>query len=256
MKIQWSDGWVEQFSEPEFDEVCDRQPRTGLIYKRGEPPRPAQFYLTVRGRVAELDYGGKFTAANESEDRGWDIGDLRIMFKNDARNDVARIEWKDRDDDRFYEIDNACSWKARNSERFDANALDDRKRAIGAAVLRPGQLRFRNSLRSAYGGGCCMTGFDIWEALEAAHIRPYFGPGSDHVQNGLLLRADLHRLFDKNLIGIEPRTMRISLAPEIRENPLYKDLVNREIDLPRHARERPSRQALDLRWAAFKRARH
>jgi putative restriction endonuclease len=40
--------------------------------------------------------------------------------------------------------------------------------------------------------------------LDAAHIQPYLGAASNHVQNGLLLRTDLHRLYDQGLIGVTP----------------------------------------------------
>jgi HNH endonuclease len=65
--------------------------------------------------------------------------------------------------------------------------------------------KFRKKLIAAYRGRCAVTDCDAYDALEAAHILPYRGPAFDHVTNGLLRRADIHTLFDLNLIGIEPR---------------------------------------------------
>ncbi len=48
----------------------------------------------------------------------------------------------------------------------------------------------------AYGGRCAVTNCDIEDVLEAAHISPYNGPSTDQVYNGLLLRTDIHTLFD------------------------------------------------------------
>jgi len=49
--------------------------------------------------------------------------------------------------------------------------------------------------------------------LEAAHIKPYRGKTDSHLENGLLLRADLHTLFDLNLIGVEPDTLTVRVHP-------------------------------------------
>jgi putative restriction endonuclease len=53
-------------------------------------------------------------------------------------------------------------------------------------------------------------------ALEAAHIVPYSGEGSHEVNNGLLLRADFHRLFDVGLVSVTP-DLKVKISPRIRE---------------------------------------
>ena len=118
-------------------------------------------------------------------------------------------------------------------------------------MLRPGQLRFRNSLRVAYGGRCSLTNLGVWEALEAAHIKPFEGPHSDHVQNGILLRADLHRLFDNDLIGINPKTFEVVLAPALRSDESYRHLHGATFRLPRRADHKPNRTVLEERWQLF-----
>jgi putative restriction endonuclease len=69
---------------------------------------------------------------------------------------------------------------------------------FGAPILiqpRLGQAGFRYAVIERYERGCAMTGERSLPALEAAHIRPYRKDGPHLVSNGLLLRADLHRLF-------------------------------------------------------------
>ena len=86
---------------------------------------------------------------------------------------------------------------------FDpANTKDERDRTLREIVQRRGQPKFRYDLIAAYGGKCAVTGCDVLQALEAAHISPYLGEQSNHVSNGLLLRADIHTLFDLNLFAI------------------------------------------------------
>jgi putative restriction endonuclease len=76
-----------------------------------------------------------------------------------------------------------------------------------------------------------ITGCDAIEALEAAHISPYRGEEANHPQNGLLLRADLHSLFDLGLIAIEPSAMGLVLATQLEESS-YAALAGIQIAIP------------------------
>ena len=82
-------------------------------------------------------------------------------------------------------------------------------------VNRPAQGNFRSALLGRYGGECCITGCRVDTLLEAAHIIPYMGDHSDDVTNGLLLRVDLHRLFDAHLVTISPTTFTVEVAVEV-----------------------------------------
>ncbi|MDF9778871.1 HNH endonuclease [Pseudomonas baetica] len=80
------------------------------------------------------------------------------------------------------------------------------------SVIRPGQGNFRATMLERYGGECCITGCRVDALLEAAHILPYRGDQSDDPTNGLLLRVDLHRLFDAHLVSIHPATLTVEVA--------------------------------------------
>ncbi|MCU9527530.1 HNH endonuclease [Pseudomonas mosselii] len=94
---------------------------------------------------------------------------------------------------------------------------DQRQVRSQATVVRPRQGNFRASLLQRYGGACCITGCKVDTLLEAAHIIPYRGDQSDDVSNGLLLRVDLHRLFDAHLVTIHPRTFTVEVASAIED---------------------------------------
>jgi predicted restriction endonuclease len=66
--------------------------------------------------------------------------------------------------------------------------------------------------------------------LEAAHIRPHAEEPDYRTSNGLLLRADLHTLFDLHLLSVNPQTGKISVAPELSET--YRVFHNERISLP------------------------
>ena len=94
-----------------------------------------------------------------------------------------------------------------------------------------------------------MTGERSRPTLDAAHIQPYLGPSSNHVQNGLALRADIHRLFDGGYVTVTPDLVfRVSprLKREFENGQVYYALDGRSlISLPAHSRNRPSEEALD-----------
>lgn len=82
---------------------------------------------------------------------------------------------------------------------------------------RLGQGTFRVLVTDAYGKRCAITGEKTLPVLEAAHIRPYAEGGAHELSNGLLLRSDLHTLFDRGYLGIEPHTLKIMVSTRIRE---------------------------------------
>ena len=74
-------------------------------------------------------------------------------------------------------------------------------------------------------GKCAITGYEAAAALEAAHLRPYRGPDSNTVNNGLSLRADIHTLLDLRLLAIEPAT-RVIVISKLLAGTLYEVLVS------------------------------
>lgn len=70
---------------------------------------------------------------------------------------------------------------------------------------RLGQTQFRGHLVSRFGANCVFTGPCYLAALDAAHLYSYAMEGKHHEGGGLLMRKDLHRLFDLGMIGIAPR---------------------------------------------------
>ncbi len=82
---------------------------------------------------------------------------------------------------------------------------------------RLGQGAFRVLVTDVYGRRCAMTQEKTLPVLEAAHIRPYSAHGGHELWNGLLLRSDLHRLFDRGYLTVDPDDRRVIVSPRIRE---------------------------------------
>ncbi len=121
-----------------------------------------------------------------------------------------------------------------------------RDRITVSIARRQGQPLFRQSLLEAYNYRCSITGCDAQEALEAAHVIPYIQTENNHPSNGLLLRADIHTLFDLNLIAINPDTMQVHLAPSLRLTS-YGEIDGISLQLPNISAYVPNKEALKLR---------
>jgi len=118
-------------------------------------------------------------------------------------------------------------------------------------LVRPrlGQGTFRVAVTGAYGGACAVSHEHSLPVLEAAHIRPYAGDGGHDVANGLLLRADIHRLFDAGYVTITPDHRFVvsrRLAQEWENGKAYYQMEGGTIALPRRAADRPDPEL--LRW--------
>jgi HNH endonuclease len=143
---------------------------------------------------------------------------------------------------------------ADESESDDKSAYiafdgDDRELAWQQIKKRRGQPQFREALLSRYARRCLITGCRILDVLEAAHIDPYRGEDTNHAANGLLLRADIHTLFDLDLLGIEPNRLRVEVHPDIAEE--YGSLVGKTLDCS--VGYGPSQNALKRRYRRFAR---
>ena len=82
---------------------------------------------------------------------------------------------------------------------------------------RLGQGSFRIIVTDAYERRCSLTGERTLPVLEAAHIKPYSVFPRHEVSNGILMRSDLHKLFDEGYITIDPSDRKISVSSRIRE---------------------------------------
>ncbi|MBV6418703.1 MAG: hypothetical protein CMLOHMNK_03633 [Steroidobacteraceae bacterium] len=127
---------------------------------------------------------------------------------------------------------------------FDPTNTDDgRRRLLTAVVQRQGQGEFRRALVQAYRGRCAVSGCKTLEVVDAAHIVPFRGKHTNHVTNGLLLRTDLHTLFDLGLMSVDPSSNKVYVAAKLR-NGEYGRFHGRRVGLPTKPAEHPSREAL------------
>lgn len=129
---------------------------------------------------------------------------------------------------------------------------EDAPRYGQSQLVRPrlGQGTFRVAVTDAYGRACAVTREHSLPALDAAHIRPFADGGPHEVSNGLALRADLHRLFDRGYVTITP-DYRFKVSPRLREEfengRIYYELEERQtlIRLPANPAHHPRAELLE-----------
>ena len=137
--------------------------------------------------------------------------------------------------------------------RPEAEPLADELRRCGAPrTVQPrlGQGTFRIAVTSAY-GACAVSGEHSLPALEAAHVRPYADGGAHALPNGLLLRADIHRLYDAGYVTVTPDhrfCVSRDLVEEFHNGCEYERFAGRTITVPNALTDQPDPDLLE--WHA------
>lgn len=110
-------------------------------------------------------------------------------------------------------------WKQLHSRMPVTHEIREEKARYGESVLilpRLGQGSFRVLVTDAYERRCAVTNERTLPALDAAHIKPYSESGEHSIPNGILLRRDLHALFDQGYVTINP-TLILEVSRKIKE---------------------------------------
>ena len=166
-------------------------------------------------------------AANVVQGKGYDMGDPRYSrYFADLMQLVLGVA---------VELDFSRPWH-RSGPVFGDPRL---------APSRLGQQAFKAVVGDAYHWHCAITGGKIRPVLEAAHIRPVsprYG-GENRLDNGLLLRSDVHRMFDLGYLGVDP-AHRLRVSPRLRtefgNGDAFYAKVGQVIALPDRRADRPN----------------
>lgn len=103
--------------------------------------------------------------------------------------------------------------------------------------VRIGQPAFRAELVRKYGAVCAFSGPTPAEALEACHLYSYAEIGRHDVEGGLLLRRDLHRLFDQGLLAVTSDGT-VDVADSLKPYTLYYEMHGKKLHVATTARQR------------------
>jgi putative restriction endonuclease len=226
-----------------------------LAWEAFETKNGASDYATMRQRIEKYR-----RVAQPSPRTPYDIGCLMIaepvFFAQDEWIDQPR-DWKpnivqgkgyDLTAGEGRRIWEACLDRAR-AARPELLVAEGAPRFGEPQLVRPrlGQGTFRVAVTEAYERTCAVTTEHSLPVLEAAHIRAYADGGEHTVSNGLLLRTDVHRLFDRGYVTVTP-DLRFEVSRELEREwhngRIYYALHGREVHVPRHVDSRPDPKVL------------
>ena len=209
-------------------------------------------YATLRGRIQQ--YRGPTT---NDPDIGCNILNSPFLWPEEEwipipsswKSNIVRGKTFDTENEDGRRLWDAALERLQNSS-VSRLAVNEGNR-YGADYLthaRLGQGAFRVLVTDAYSRKCAISGEKTLPVLEAAHIQPYAEEGPHHVSNGLLLRSDLHTLFDRGYLTVAD-DMKVVVSPRIREEfengrEYYKFQGAPLAFLPASRDERPSRRFL------------
>lgn len=175
-----------------------------------DPKRRAYRAWEVRHGKPQFKYDLVFAGGGTGKDRHYEIYDPkrhgRWAFVNlpDGELDLRKVE------------DVEGGVEEAGKVAYDPHSEAEGKNYVtGSIARRRGGAAFRKSVLSAYANKCCISGCKLLDVLEAAHIRPYAGASTNAIANSLLLRSDLHTLFDLLRLTIEPSTLKIRVHPDL-----------------------------------------
>jgi len=116
------------------------------------------------------------------------------------------------------------------------------------APYRLGQQAFKAVVMDAYHRQCAITGTHISPVLQAAHVRPVTAGGVHRLDNGLLLRSDVHTMFDRGYLGVDTQ-YRLRVSPRLRDEfgngAQFYAQAGQVIELPARRADRPNREFLE-----------
>lgn len=145
-----------------------------------------------------------------------------------------------------------CMERALNADRYwNVDRVAEETSRYGQSITvnpRLGQGLFSLEVRDAYRGACAVTREHSTPVLEAAHIMPYSLGGEHRADNGLLLRSDLHRLYDRGYVAVTPDyRFRVSdsLREEFNNGRSYYSFDDTAIALPEELDLRPRPERLE-----------
>ena len=237
-KLAW-EAFGERNGAPDFPSMCERIER----YRHGEPPDALKQYRIGCLMISQPVF---FDEADwVAEPAGFSRNIVRGAGYDVASGEGQRIFEACLERVRAHRVPIAAEQAAQWA------AVVDGPRYGAAQLIRPrlGQGTFRVAVTQAYHGACAVTGEHSLPVLDVAHIQGYSEGGPHDVRNGLLLRADIHRLFDRGYVTVTPE-FRFDVSRRLREEfengKTYYALHGSGIQLPDRAGDRPD-PAL-LRW--------
>lgn len=236
--LAW-DCFGEMNGAPDFDSMIDRICR--LRGDDGPSVRAGDFQIGCVMLSAPVFFAEAEWVAPPSDwaKTGIQQGKAYELQSGEGRRILEECLARAREEARYWNVEPTAQIVAEGSARYGSPVL-----------VRPrlGQGLFSLAVRDAYDGACAVTHEHSAPVLEAAHIKPYGRGGQHRVDNGILLRRDLHRLYDRGYVTVTPEyVFRVGnrLRDEFKNGRSYYGLDGVTIAIPGDKLLHPAKELLE-----------
>ena len=231
---------IEEIESAQGQKLLNRCPEcsTTRITRRKtvEPPYRCskcrhEFATPCAEITSVVQYKARYDAAWTSLDGLLDESELRSLAVNAGEFNAMRpLDWA------AFRKALVAKDAGRAADRVSARIDFSSPQSVGVLVepshgfshalvrVRRGQQQFRHQLLTNQGSVCAFTGGAPPRVLEAGHLYSYAQLGTHYEHGGLMLRRDIHRLFDDGVLAVDPSTLRIDVAPGLASYPQYARL--------------------------------
>ena len=241
--VKWSkafrsnlDEYVDGIDLDNLQKLKDGRIETRSWWKdKNDQPRPIIWRADMK-----IDHGNPAT--------------ICLTYRKDGNEELVKSEeieitlgtftFKVKDD----EYHGTGDWVIEGERKVWPIKWTDSTRQYCWSLVRPQQAGFRAAVMKAYESRCAITGCRTEEALEAAHVVPVSEGGGYAPENGILLRRDIHRLLDLDLVAINPEGLVVAVSDQISVD--YKEFVGRQAELP--PKGGPKACHFNSRWERFR----
>jgi hypothetical protein len=231
-EIVYGAGWIDSIETELRRKIRYRCPgcnRTGAKPRNRMRPKywcancKTAFDVRVEEELNVVESSANYSRTWRPADRHFPVKVLDTAYvKNAQQNAIRRLDLDLARPILDAYLVTGRSWWDMQSQ---ANERIPGGHGLGTSKTRLGQQRFREAMLTRFGESCAFTGAQPPGALQAAHLYFFSETPKHDLRGGLLLRCDLHALFDRWLLTIDPATWTIQVAPELAR---YPDLVSRE----------------------------
>ncbi|WP_406024039.1 HNH endonuclease [Nocardioides sp. NBC_00850] len=217
---------------------CPSCGRSGIKARKTKSPRYKcsqcghEFDLPTSETITVTEYRSRHDAAWTSLDNLLPRDQLRKLCASpDSQLSMRELRW-----DAFQD-----ALSARGAERAVdrvAHRTPDlffpQGHLLEIVRVRRGQRRFREHLLDSMGEVCAFTGDAPAKVLEAGHLYSYAKLGVHHEHGGLMLRRDVHRLFDDGSLAVNPSSLSIDVSDQLEAYPQYAALHDQQLRVQPH----------------------
>ncbi len=226
-------SWIEEIKEQDgskFETRCPSCKKTDVRPRITKQPKfrcgkcKKEFNEPVVTKISTRQFQAFYAAGWTASDGLLSAQECRLL----ARSPKSQHSIRELDMQKFETLIGTLPPRSKvNFNRRNINLHNGH--VLRTVKTRVGQAAFRKKLLEKYGYICAVSGVNYPLALEAAHLYSYSIVGKHHEDGGLFLRRDIHRLFDKGLITINPIDQTVRVHQDLREFAEYSKLHGRII---------------------------